>query len=148
MFNDGYMVYAINTLTPTTNLAEFIAYAKKQPGKLNVGTPGSCGNIHVSIEMFKLRTGLNIVPVHYKSMGNVYADLPANEIQLAVGTFATLEAHRKAGKMRLIFVARLACSVSSCARSSGAMPSADPRRPAWRDRRWNRSRRPPPGSAR
>ncbi|RYF44480.1 MAG: tripartite tricarboxylate transporter substrate binding protein, partial [Comamonadaceae bacterium] len=105
MFCDGYMVYATNTVIPPKNLAEFIQYAKSQPGKLNVGTPGSGGNIHVSIEMFKLRSGLNMVPIHYKSMGNVYSDLLANEIQLAVGSFATLDAQRKAGKMRLLFVA-------------------------------------------
>jgi len=105
MFNDGYMVYATNTSLPVTNLAEFIALAKKQPGKLNFGTPGSGGNIHLSVELFKLRTGINIVPIHYKSMGNVYTDLLANQIQLAVGTFATLEPQRKAGKLRLLFVA-------------------------------------------
>ena len=105
MFCEGYMVYTINTIIPATNAAEFIALAKKQPGKLNYGTPGSGGNIHLSVELFKLRTGIDIAAIHYKSMSNVYADILSNEIQMSVQTFATLDAQRKAGKQRALFVA-------------------------------------------
>lgn len=112
MFNDGWMVYSTNTIIPATNLAEFIALAKKEPGKLNYGTPGAGGNIHVSAELFKLRTGIDITPIHYKSMGNVYADLLSNQIQMSIQTFATLEAQVKAGKQRALFVAAKARSPS------------------------------------
>ena len=105
MFCEGYMVYTINTIIPATNAAEFIALAKKQPGKINYGTPGAGGNIHLSVELFKLRTGIDITAIHYKSMANVYADILSNEIQMSVQTFATLDAQRKAGKQRALFVA-------------------------------------------
>jgi tripartite-type tricarboxylate transporter receptor subunit TctC len=105
MFCEGYMVYTVNTIIPATNAAEFIALAKKQPGKLNYGTPGAGGNIHVSVELFKLRAGIDLAAIHYKSMSNVYADILSNEIQMSVQTFATLEAQRKAGKQRALFVA-------------------------------------------
>jgi len=110
MFNDGWMVYSTNTIVPATNITEFIAYAKKNPGKLNYGTPGAGGNIHVSGELFKLRTGVDITPIHYKAMGNVYADLLSNQIQMSIQTFATLEAQVKAGKQRALFVAAKARS--------------------------------------
>ena len=105
MFCEGYMVYTINTIIPAKDAAEFIALAKKQPGKLNYGTPGAGGNIHLSVELFKLRAGIDIAPIHYKSMANVYADILSNEIQMSVQTFATLDAQRKAGKQRALFVA-------------------------------------------
>jgi tripartite-type tricarboxylate transporter receptor subunit TctC len=105
MICDGYFVFSVNAMTPAANLAEFIALAKRSPGKLNYGTPGAGGNIHVAGELFKLRTGIDIVPIHYKSAANLTADLLSNQIQMSIQGLAIIGPHIKTGKVRPLFIA-------------------------------------------
>lgn len=102
---DGYFVFSVNPSVPANNVAEFVALAKRTPGKLNYGTPGAGGNIHVAAELFKLRTGIDIVPIHYKTAGNLTADLLANQIQMSVQGLAIIGPHIRTGKARPILIA-------------------------------------------
>lgn len=105
MVADSAMMLDINPRVPATNLREFIAYAKANPGKLNFGSSGNGAPSHLTLEMFKLRTGVDIVHVPYRGMAQLVPDLlggaidgwfdpPANGVQLV-----------KAGKIRAIAIA-------------------------------------------
>jgi tripartite-type tricarboxylate transporter receptor subunit TctC len=101
---DGYFIYSINATLPARTAAEFIALAKREPGKLNYGTPGAGGNNHVSGELFKLRAGVDIVPIHYKVAGAVTAALLSNEIQLAIQTLSLVSPYLANGRARALFI--------------------------------------------
>lgn len=105
MICDGYFVFSVNTAVPAGTLAEFVALAKRAPGTINYGTPGAGGNIHVAGELFKLRTGIDIVPVHYKSAGALTADLIANQIQMSIQGLAIIGPHIRTGKAKPLMIA-------------------------------------------
>lgn len=105
MICDGYFVFSINETVRAGTLAEFVALAKRAPGTINYGTPGAGGNIHVAGELFKLRTGIDIVPIHYKSAGALTADLIANQIQMSIQGLAIIGPHIRTGKARPLMIA-------------------------------------------
>jgi tripartite-type tricarboxylate transporter receptor subunit TctC len=63
------------------NIREFIAYAKAQPGKINVGSSGSGGGLHLTLELFKLKAGIDLNHIPYKGGGPAVADTIAGQIQ-------------------------------------------------------------------
>lgn len=105
MICDGYFVFSVNETVRAGTLAEFVALAKRAPGTINYGTPGAGGNIHVAGELFKLRTGIDIVPIHYKSAGALTADLIANQIQMSIQGLAIIGPHIRTGKARPLMIA-------------------------------------------
>ena len=99
-----YLFLVVNTNVPANNVRELIALAKAQPGKLNYGSSGSGATIHMATELFKIRTGTDIVHVPYKGEAPAYTALLANEVQLAVGPVSGLLPHVKAGRLRALGV--------------------------------------------
>ena len=67
---------------PANSIQEVIAYAKQNPGKVNVGTTGLGSSGHLIMEMFKAAAGVNIVPVHYKGGAPAIQDILGGHIQL------------------------------------------------------------------
>lgn len=92
----GTMVLA-NPSLPANNLRELVAYAKKQPGKLNYA---AFGNGNLAFEMLKKRESLNIVQVPYKGVNPALQALLAGEIQILVGSAGSALGSIKAGKVR------------------------------------------------
>lgn len=101
----GDFVFTINADVPANNLQEFIAYAKANPGKLKIGSPGQGGDIHLQGELFKMRAGIEMSTVHYSQVGSLLNDVLTNQIQLALNAVRLVAPHIKAGKLRPLFVA-------------------------------------------
>jgi len=93
---------AVNNDLPVTSMAELVAYAKANPGKLSAGYGNSTGRI--TVETFKRRLDLDIVPVAYRSNPTAVTDLMAGHIQMGVPDFSTGLPMQKAGKIRALAV--------------------------------------------
>jgi tripartite-type tricarboxylate transporter receptor subunit TctC len=100
----GPMVLTINPALPFKSLAELIAHARANPGKLNFGSGGNGSLAHLSTEMLKLRTGVDIVHVPYKGTALATNDLMAGHIQAMFDTLATAVPLIREGKMRALAV--------------------------------------------
>ncbi len=97
---------AVHPSVPAHNLAELIAYAKANPGKLSYGTAGHGSLNHLTGELLKLRTGIGeLVHVPYRGAGPAIADILAGQIPMIVPAMTNhvLELHR-AGKLRVLAV--------------------------------------------
>jgi tripartite-type tricarboxylate transporter receptor subunit TctC len=97
-------VLEVNLSVPVTTVPEFIAYAKANPGKLNFASPGIGTGIHMSGELFKLMTGVNIVHVPYRGAAGAMTDLIGGQVQVMFDTMAASIPHIKAGKVRALAV--------------------------------------------
>lgn len=81
------------------SVPELIAYAKANPGKLSYGSSGIGGTPHLSAELFKQRTGTDMVHIPYKGGGPMLADLLGNQVQLSFANLPDLLPHVRAGKL-------------------------------------------------
>ena len=98
------MVMEVHPSVPAKTVAEFVAYAKANPGKLNFGSAGTGGTTHLAGEMFKLMTGVDMVHVAYKGAGPALTDLLSGNIQLMFDTLGTALPPVKAGLLRPLAV--------------------------------------------
>ncbi len=96
-------ILIVHPSVPATSVAELIAYARANPGKLNFGSPGSGTAMHLSGEMFKSAAGINVVHVPYKGTQPVLQALLAGEIGYTFDAGVSL-AQVKAGKLRAFAV--------------------------------------------
>jgi tripartite-type tricarboxylate transporter receptor subunit TctC len=76
----GNFMLTVNPKIPAKNVAEFVAYAKANPGKMNFASPGIATTHHVSMEMFKLATGIDIMHVPYGGSSGAVRDLLSGNI--------------------------------------------------------------------
>jgi len=97
-------IMVVNPSIPSKTLPEFIAYAKANPGKINMASPGSGSTPHVAGELFKVMTGTNLVHVPYRSVAAVMTDLLSGQVQLYFGTTASSLEYVRAGKLRALAV--------------------------------------------
>jgi len=97
-------IMVVNPSFPPKTLPEFIAYAKANPGKINMASPGIGSVPHVNGELFKVMTGINMVHVPYRSAAAVMADLLSGQVQLYFGTTASSLEYVRAGKLRALAV--------------------------------------------
>jgi tripartite-type tricarboxylate transporter receptor subunit TctC len=97
-------VMALNPSVPATTVAEFIAYAKANAGKINFASGGVGGSNHLAGELFKANTGIDIVHVPYRGNAAAYADLISGRIQLIFADIGSSLAHVKSGALRGIAV--------------------------------------------
>jgi len=81
-------VFMVHPSMPTKNLREFIAYAKVHPGKINFGSSGVGASPHLSIELLKTLTKINIVHVPYKGAAEALAGVMSGHIESSVGNLA------------------------------------------------------------
>jgi tripartite-type tricarboxylate transporter receptor subunit TctC len=81
-------VMVVNPSVPVTTVPEFIAYAKANPGKLNMASPGNGSTPHVTGELFKMMTGINMVHVPYRSVAAGITDMLSGQVQVTFGTTA------------------------------------------------------------
>lgn len=95
-------VMALNPSVPAKTVPEFIAYAKANPGKLNMASPGVGTAPHLVGELFKMMTGIDLIHVPYR--GNYMSDLIAGHVQLAFVALAPSIGHVRAGRLRALGV--------------------------------------------
>jgi tripartite-type tricarboxylate transporter receptor subunit TctC len=89
---------------PVRNVAELIAYAKANPGKLNYGSAGQASSGHLIGELFKKAAGIDMVHVPYKGGGPSIVGLVGNEVQLVFDTLGGSRTLAESGKLRAIAV--------------------------------------------
>jgi tripartite-type tricarboxylate transporter receptor subunit TctC len=97
-------IIVVNPSVPAKTLPEFIAYAKANPGKINMASPGIGSVPHVNGELFKVMTGTNLVHVPYRSAAAVMTDLLSGQVQLYFGTTASSLEYVRTGKLRALAV--------------------------------------------
>ena len=90
----------VNPSVPVNSVAEFIAYAKANPGKVTVASAGVGSAPHMYWELFRNKTGVDMVHVPYRGGGPAVADLLGGQVQSYFGTTAAVIGHVKAGKLR------------------------------------------------
>jgi tripartite-type tricarboxylate transporter receptor subunit TctC len=87
---------------PINNVAEFIAYCKANPSKVNMASSGSGTSTHLSGELFKSMTGCNMLHIPYKGAGPVLNDLIAGQVQVFFDNLPSSAGHIKGGSIRAI----------------------------------------------
>jgi tripartite-type tricarboxylate transporter receptor subunit TctC len=103
-------VMEIHPSVPARTVPEFIAYAKANPGKINMGSGGNGTSQHVAGELFKMMTGVNLVHVPYRGAGPALVDLLAGQVQIMFDTVSGSIGHITAGKLRPLAVTTAARS--------------------------------------
>ena len=93
-------VVVVNPSLPIKTIPELIAYAKANPGKLNMASSGNGSTIHMSGELFKMMTGINMVHVPYRGGAPALTDLMGGQVQVMFDNLPTSAEHVKAGKLR------------------------------------------------
>lgn len=101
---EGYFGLYVNAEIPATTLRDFIAYAKARPGKINYGSSGVGGIVHLVTEDFRMRTGLDLVHVPYKGTAELLPELVSNRVQLTFADTTYMQPQVDAGKVRLLAV--------------------------------------------
>jgi tripartite-type tricarboxylate transporter receptor subunit TctC len=89
---------------PVKTVAEFIAYCKANPGKVNMASSGSGTSVHLSGELFKSMTGCNMLHVPYKGAGPALVDLMAGQVQVLFDNLPSSAGHIKSGNLRALAV--------------------------------------------
>ncbi|HSV16835.1 MAG TPA: tripartite tricarboxylate transporter substrate binding protein [Casimicrobiaceae bacterium] len=97
-------VLVIGPGLPVNSVQELIAYAKANPGKLNFASSGSGTSIHLSGELFKTLTGVQMTHVPYKGSAPALSDLMGGQVQLMFDNLPSSLAFIKAGKLRALAV--------------------------------------------
>jgi len=97
-------VMAVNPAFPATTVPEFIAYAKANPGKVNMASAGVGSGPHLSGELFKIMAGVNITHVPYRGEGTALPDLIGGQVQVIFGTMPGTIEYIRSGRLRPLAV--------------------------------------------
>jgi tripartite-type tricarboxylate transporter receptor subunit TctC len=98
------LVMVVNPALPANTVPEFIAYAKANPGKVNMGSGGNGAPDHMSGELFKAMAGVGILHVPYRGVAPAIADLLGGQVQVIFGTMPAVIALVKSGRLRALGV--------------------------------------------
>jgi tripartite-type tricarboxylate transporter receptor subunit TctC len=97
-------VMEVNSEFPAKTVPEFIAYAKANPGKINMGAAGPGSSTHIFGELFKMMAGVNLIPVQYRSSGPALTDLMAGQVQVMFDPLGSSIEYIRAGRLRALAV--------------------------------------------
>jgi tripartite-type tricarboxylate transporter receptor subunit TctC len=100
----------INPGMPIKTVAEFIAYAKANPGKINMASSGNGTSVHLSGELFKMMTGVDLVHVPYRGSAPALTDMIAGQVQVMFDNMPSSISQIRAGKLRALAVTTAARS--------------------------------------
>jgi tripartite-type tricarboxylate transporter receptor subunit TctC len=100
--NYSDLVMVVPASLPVTNLEEFIALAKKEPGKLNYASSGPGTPYHMAGELFKAMSGTDIVHVPYKASGDARTAVLAGQVQMMFDAITTMGPLAKSGKVKAL----------------------------------------------
>jgi tripartite-type tricarboxylate transporter receptor subunit TctC len=104
------LVMEVSPSFPAKTVPEFIAYAKANPGKINIASAGSGSVTHVSGELFQYMTGTNMLHVQYRGTSPALVDLMSGQVQAMFDTMASSIEYIKSGKLRALAVTTAARS--------------------------------------
>jgi tripartite-type tricarboxylate transporter receptor subunit TctC len=104
IFSRSPMVLEVNPSFPAKTVPEFIAYAKANPGVINMGTAGTGGSTHVAGELFQMMTGTKFTHVPYRGSPPAIADLIGGQIQVMFDNLTASIALIRAGKLKPLAV--------------------------------------------
>jgi tripartite-type tricarboxylate transporter receptor subunit TctC len=107
-------VMEVNLSVPVKTVPEFIAYAKANPGKLNMASSGIGSSLHVSGELFKMMTGVDMIHVPYRGSVAALTDMLGGQVQVLFDNLPASLEYVKAGKVRALAV--------TTARRTAALP--------------------------
>jgi len=93
-------VVVVNPQVPVKTIPELIAYARANPGKLNMASSGNGSTIHMSGELFKMMTGTNMVHVPYRGGALALTDLIGGQVQIMFDNVPTAAEFIRSGKLR------------------------------------------------
>ncbi len=99
------LIIAVHEDLPVKSLAELVAYAKANPGKVSWGSQGFGVAPHLLLEMFKLEAGVNIVHVPYRGTAPMLSAIVAGEVQVVADPMTTSLPHIQSGKLRALAIA-------------------------------------------
>jgi len=102
------LVLEVNPSVPVKTVAELIAYAKANPGKVNFASAGVGTSLHLAGELFNMMTGTKMIHVPYRGSAPALTDLLAGQVQVLFDNLFTSLEHIKAGKLRALGVATAA----------------------------------------
>jgi tripartite-type tricarboxylate transporter receptor subunit TctC len=97
-------VMEVNPSVPVKTVPEFIAYAKANPGKLSMASSGAGSTIHMSGELFKMMTGVQMTHVPYRGSAPALTDMISGQVHVMFDNIPTSIQHIRAGKLRPIAV--------------------------------------------
>ena len=97
-------ILVINPVVPAKSIKELIALGKAKPGQLNYGSSGAGTTVHLSGELFKVLTGIDMVGIVYKGGGPALVALMSGEIELVLSSLASTLPHVRSGKLRVVAV--------------------------------------------
>src|SRR5436305_13956088 len=117
------LVMEVNHSIPAKTVPEFIAYAKANPGKINFASGGIGTSIHLSGELFKMMTGIDMQHVPYRGNGPALTDLLGGQVQIMFDTMPAAIGYVRADKLRALAV--------STAMRSEVLPDGPTIRQSW-----------------
>jgi tripartite-type tricarboxylate transporter receptor subunit TctC len=97
-------VMEVNPSVPVKTVPEFIAYAKANPGLINMASSGNGSTIHMSGELFKMMTGITMVHVPYRGAAPALADMIGGQVQVMFDNVPSSLEHVRSGKLRALAV--------------------------------------------
>jgi tripartite-type tricarboxylate transporter receptor subunit TctC len=103
----------VNVAMPVKTVNELVAYVKARPGKLTYASTGVGGGLHLTMEMLRMYTGIEMLHVPYKGSSNTVPDMVGGRIDVMFGSAPALLPHVRAGRIRAV-------GISSAKRSSAA----------------------------
>jgi tripartite-type tricarboxylate transporter receptor subunit TctC len=98
------LVMVVNPSVPAKTAAEFIAYTKANPGKINMASSGNATGNHIAGELLKMMTGIELVHVPYRGGAPAVTDLIGGQVQMLLATMASSIEYVRAGKLRALAV--------------------------------------------
>jgi tripartite-type tricarboxylate transporter receptor subunit TctC len=98
------LIMEVNPSVPANTVPEFIAYAKANPGKINMASGGVGSPLHVAGELFKMMAGVDLVHVPYRSEALALPDLLGGQVQVLFGVMPASLGYVRAGKLRALGV--------------------------------------------
>jgi tripartite-type tricarboxylate transporter receptor subunit TctC len=98
------LIMEVHPSVPAKTVAEFIAHAKANPGKVNIGSGGIGTTLHVSGELFKMMTGVDMLHVPYRGAGPMITDLLGGQVQVGFDPMPSSIGYVKAGQLRPLAV--------------------------------------------
>src|SRR6202012_4123953 len=96
------MVLFVNPSTPVASVADLVALARKEPGKITIASGGIGSTTHLTAELFQAKAGVKLLHVPYRGAGPAMTDLMAGQVQSGFTTLATAAAAVSAGQGRAL----------------------------------------------
>jgi len=104
MLASGPLLWVTQAAFPARDLGEWVAVAKRHPGRYNYGSAGVGGINHLALELLKAETGIFVVHIPYRGIAPATADLLGGQLHLMTGTIPALAGHVREGRLRALAV--------------------------------------------